>query len=155
MSFRKYYSEEQVRTAVANNVSIAGVLRELGLQPRGHNYDTIKNLVSKHGLDTSHWTGSLWSKGKLLKEEGGYARPAQIKKHLVSIRGHVCESCNNSEWLGKQIALELEHCDGDRNNNMYSNLKLLCPNCHAQTPTWRRQKKVVAAVGFEPTLESF
>lgn len=152
MTFRKYYTEEQVRASATNSTSLAGFLRSLGLVPRGHNYDTGRSLVERYNLDTSHWTGQAWSRGKLLKEEGGYARPTQIKRHLVSIRGHQCEECKNTEWLGKPITLELEHTDGDRTNNLYTNLKLLCPNCHSQTPTWRRQKKVVAAVGFEPTL---
>lgn len=152
MAFRKYYTEEQVRAAATNNTSLAGFLRELGLQPKGHNYDTGRSLVERYNLDTSHWTGQAWSRGKHLKEEGGYARAPQIKRHLVSTRGHRCESCNLETWLDKPITLELEHIDGDRTNNVYTNLKLLCPNCHAQTPTWRRQKSVVAAVGLEPTL---
>ena len=152
MSFRKYYTEQQVRTAAADNISLAGFLRDLGLQPKGHNYNTGRALVEKYNLPISHWKGQGWARGKHLKEEGGYARSPQIKKHLVSMRGHYCESCKLDTWLNKPIALELEHIDGDRTNNLYSNLKLLCPNCHAQTPTWRRQKRVVAAVGFEPTL---
>ncbi len=152
MSFRKYYTEEQVRESAASSTSLAGFLRGLGLAPRGHNYDTGRSLVERYGLDISHWTGQAWSRGKLLKEEGGYARPAQIKRHLISVRGHACESCGLDTWLDKPITLELDHIDGDRSNNLYNNLRLLCPNCHSQTPTWRRQKKVVAAVGFEPTL---
>ena len=31
----------------------------------------------------------------------------------------------------------LDHIDGSRENNRLSNLQLLCPNCHAQTPTYR------------------
>lgn len=152
MTFRKYYTEEQVRSAAVSSSSMASFLRELGLQPKGHNYDTGKSLIEKYNLDTAHWAGQAWSKGKLLKQEGGYARPTQIKRHLVSTRGHQCESCSNTEWMGKPITLELEHIDGDRTNNLYDNLKLLCPNCHSQTPTWRRQKRVVATVGLEPTL---
>ncbi len=46
--------------------------------------------------------------------------------------------CNISvEWLGKKITLELDHIDGDNNNNSLNNLRLLCPNCHSQTPTYR------------------
>jgi uncharacterized membrane protein len=42
--------------------------------------------------------------------------------------------------MGIAIPLEMEHIDGDSKNNVRDNLKLLCPNCHAQTPTWRRRK---------------
>lgn len=35
------------------------------------------------------------------------------------------------------LPLELEHKDGDCENNRKSNLELLCPNCHSLTPTYR------------------
>ena len=53
------------------------------------------------------------------------------------MRGHKCEECQLTEWNNEPIPLELEHIDGIKTNNEQSNLKLLCPNCHAQTPTWR------------------
>jgi hypothetical protein len=68
---------------------------------------------------------------------GKFTRPKSV---LISKRGHKCEKCFNEEWLGKSITLELEHIDGNTKNNDESNLLLLCPNCHSQTPTWRRKK---------------
>ena len=62
------------------------------------------------------------------------------KNALLLERGHKCEECTLTEWLGKPITIELEHIDGDRKNNTKDNLKLLCPNCHSQTSTWRRAK---------------
>lgn len=59
------------------------------------------------------------------------------KQVLILERGHKCESCELTEWLGNQIILELEHCDGNNQNNVKENLKLLCPNCHSLTKTWR------------------
>lgn len=40
-------------------------------------------------------------------------------------------------WNGELIPLELEHINGINNDNRLENLTLLCPNCHAQTPTYR------------------
>ena len=48
-----------------------------------------------------------------------------------------CECCGLTEWLGKPIPLELHHKDGNRYNNTLDNYALLCPNCHAQTETYR------------------
>jgi hypothetical protein len=64
-----------------------------------------------------------------------------IKKWIKEERGNRCEECGISDWLGKPISMEVDHIDGDTNNNDLSNLKVLCPNCHSQTPTWRRKKK--------------
>ena len=52
-----------------------------------------------------------------------------------------CTTCRlGPEWNGKPLTLELDHIDGDRLNNELSNLRLLCPNCHAQTETSNRRK---------------
>lgn len=77
-----------------------------------------------------------WNKDNK-KADFSYNGKGNHKGVLILERGHRCESCKLPEWLGKPITLELEHIDGDRKNNIKSNLKLLCPNCHSQTPTWK------------------
>ena len=52
-----------------------------------------------------------------------------------------CHICKESEWEGKKIPLELDHIDGDHGNNRIKNLRLVCPNCHAQTSTYRVKKQ--------------
>jgi predicted HNH restriction endonuclease len=49
--------------------------------------------------------------------------------------------CNNTEWNGQPIPLELEHKNGNNQDNSLNNLCLLCPNCHAQTSTYRGKNK--------------
>jgi hypothetical protein len=44
-----------------------------------------------------------------------------------------------------RFPLELDHIDGDRWNSELSNLRLICPNCHAFTPTYRGRNKAFAA----------
>lgn len=65
----------------------------------------------------------------------------RVKKFLLLDRGHICESCNNSTWLGMPINLELDHSDGNYKNNSPDNLKLLCPTCHSYTPTYKAKNK--------------
>ena len=62
------------------------------------------------------------------------------RKFLIEEFNHTCQKCGNSEWNGLPIALELEHIDGNPKNNSKENLTIFCPNCHAQTTTWRRKK---------------
>jgi hypothetical protein len=45
-------------------------------------------------------------------------------------------------WQGQPIALELEHINGDNTDHRIENLQILCPNCHAQTPTYRGRNKL-------------
>ena len=63
-----------------------------------------------------------------------------IKKWLKEERGHKCEECGVEEWNGKRLPMEVDHIDGNTKNNDLTNLKVLCPNCHSQTPTWRKKK---------------
>ncbi len=57
------------------------------------------------------------------------------KRFLLEEDGHRCEICKLVEWNGKKIPIELDHIDGNPDNNVRENLRLLCPNCHAQQPT--------------------
>jgi len=59
------------------------------------------------------------------------------RRRLIFERGHKCEVCQGVEWMGKQIPLELDHMNGDCRNNVKENLRLICPNCHAQTDTYK------------------
>lgn len=51
-----------------------------------------------------------------------------------------CLKCRLSHWFGELITYELDHIDGDNDNNKRDNLRILCPNCHSQTETWRGRK---------------
>ena len=49
-------------------------------------------------------------------------------------------ACGITEWMGNPLPFELDHIDGNRSNNCLDNLRMLCPNCHAQTETWCRRR---------------
>jgi hypothetical protein len=63
------------------------------------------------------------------------------KAQLIRERGHRCEECRLEEWRSKPIALEVHHKDGNPYNDDPENHRLLCPNCHAQTPNYRGKNK--------------
>lgn len=69
----------------------------------------------------------------------------KIRQKLLKdgLKAHMCEICGNTEWNGFPIPLEIHHKDGNRQNNELDNLQILCPNCHAQTDTYRgRNRKI-------------
>lgn len=63
----------------------------------------------------------------------------KLKNRLISegIKHNICEICGISEWNNKPLNMELDHIDGNKTNHNINNLQILCPNCHAQTPTYR------------------
>ncbi len=134
--------------AVQQSKSIRQVLVALGLKPAGGNYTHVKQLIIEHGLDTSHFKGQGWNKGlkmgprKSIFEffDNSYKISSFKLKNRLLREGffdHACMKCGSTEWNGEPIPLELEHRDGDHSNNNFENLELLCPNCHAQTDTYR------------------
>jgi hypothetical protein len=147
------YTIEEFKKAVEESYSIAQALTKLGLSPRGGNYRVFKKFEKLYNIDTSHFTGQGHMKGRknnfstkplseILVKNCEYSSN-KLRKRLISegLKQHRCECCGLTEWLDEPIPLELDHIDGDHYNNLIENLKILCPNCHAKTPTYRGKNK--------------
>jgi 5-methylcytosine-specific restriction endonuclease McrA len=65
-----------------------------------------------------------------------YYRNKIIKKYYIQTRGHKCEMCGTTTWLGKQVPLVAHHINGDANDWRPENVQLLCGNCHPFTPNY-------------------
>lgn len=150
---RHSYTVEEFKSAVEGSFSIAQALIKLGLSPKGGNYRVFKKFEKLYDINTSHFTGQGHLKGKthnfntvplseILVKNYEY-NSNKLRKRLIieGIKEHRCECCGLNEWLGEPIPLELDHIDGDHYNNTLENLKILCPNCHAKTPTYRGKNK--------------
>lgn len=85
----------------------------------------------------------LWLEGKHNGMRGKTATARWIKFYFIEKYGEKCMECG---WCEKNtytgtIPIELEHIDGDFTNNDPNNLKLLCPNCHSLTKTYKGANK--------------
>jgi Zn finger protein HypA/HybF involved in hydrogenase expression len=67
--------------------------------------------------------------------------PSWAKTYLLQQRGASCECCGIINWNDKPLALECDHIDGNPYNNHIDNLRLICPNCHSQTPSFKAKNK--------------
>lgn len=82
-------------------------------------------------------------------EESGKGGPSICKTYLIEKFGNICSICGQIPlWNNKKLVLQLDHIDGNSDNNFPYNIRLLCPNCHTQTETFgnagkgNRYKKV-------------
>ncbi len=71
---------------------------------------------------------------------GEISRHKTIKRYLFKKHGNKCCICKRKTWMGQRIPIEMDHIDGNNKNNLLINVRLLCVNCHAQTPTWKFKK---------------
>jgi len=154
---RRKYSNDDVISAVNNNLSIAGVLRQLGLKPIGGNYRTINRLIDILEIDTSHFTGQGWNVGlgfgpnksmddsDIFIADSPYKCSWRLRERYKKATGlSSCHCCGLSEWMGKVIPLEIHHINGKNTDNRLENLMLLCPNCHALTDNYRGRAQLSA-----------
>lgn len=74
-------------------------------------------------------------------EAGLISDRGMIRASLIWKNGRVCSNCKLTEWMGEPIPIEVDHIDGNAGNNAIQNIRLLCPNCHGITSTWKGRNK--------------
>ena len=111
----------------------------------------IRQKMANLGLDTSHFVGAGRRGRKrastrtpldeILVENSTYTSSADLRRRLIAegLKEAKCECCGIDTWLGQPLPLALDHINGDHTDNRIENLRIVCPNCHALTPTWRRR----------------
>ena len=149
--------DQQYREAVRQSASLAGALKLLGVVPEGGNYRVLRRAIDRLGFDTSHFAGQSWAKGKRVSHR---LRPIEdflsntypiqsdrLRRRLINegVFERRCSGCKLDSWMDQPIPLELDHIDGNHQNNALQNLRLLCPNCHALTPNFRGKNKSCAS----------
>lgn len=149
MGYRKW-TDGDLATAVAGSWTLAEVIRKLGLgSAHSGNYQAMKRHITRMGLDTSHFHSAHQAiphrkdLEEILIPDSDYAGTSHLKRRLIreGVLEERCNECGLIEWRGRKLSLHLDHIDGDRRNNQRENLRLLCPNCHSQTPTYSKIKR--------------
>ena len=65
-----------------------------------------------------------------------------IRRYLLDEQRDCCAICGlPSEWNGRALVLVLDHVDGDAGNNHRVNLRMVCPNCDSQLPTFKSRNR--------------
>jgi hypothetical protein len=139
------WPEQQIRDAVEASLSLTATLRALGSGLHQAAYARLRECIAAHGIDTSHFRadGGAGTRRRQaidqLLQAGRPVNSTVLRRRLIEegLKEHRCEACLGTTWRDHPTPLELDHVNGDRFDNRLANLRLLCPNCHALTPTYR------------------
>lgn len=157
MPKQRKYTDEDLIEAVKTSFSIRQVLQKLGKSLQGGgSYGQIQKDFIRLNLDTSHFLGKGYLKGKthnrgkkielvtILVENSTYACNSTLKRRLIKENKleNICQICNSKpEWNNKPLVLIFDHINGNNRDNRLENLRLICPNCNSQLDTFAGRNK--------------
>jgi hypothetical protein len=149
------HTEERLRELVAVSNSVQEVVRRLGISPVGGNHAHISRRIAALGIDTSHFSARRQrarkrSRGDVLTlrdPSEGRVPGRRLRRSLIELgQPEICAECGiGTQWNNRPLSLEVDHRNGDWWDNRPENLRLLCPNCHAVTDTYRGRKRRITA----------
>ena len=130
--------KQEILEWIDEKQSKAFICKQLSCKP-----ETLESYLKKFNVS---YKGNMGLKGKKTDTKRlsaiEYAKKSHCKSHVLKIKliedglkKSECEICGIKEWLGKKVPIELDHIDGNHYNNELKNLRIVCPNCHAQQDT--------------------
>ena len=145
MGKRPTWTDDQLIDAIPKCKSFGQVAAYLNKSKSTNSI--LKRRAIELNLDYSHFKVSGFDAkptNEVLILDNNFARSTHtLKLRLIKENHfeHKCYRCGITEWNGLSAPIELEHINGNRYDNRIENLTILCPNCHAQTPTYRGKNK--------------
>ena len=143
---KSHISQSLVEEVCARNNSMAKAAAELNIH-----FNTLKRLAILYNCYRPNQGLRGGNKNappkitldKILSGDHPSFQTYKLKNRLLKegVLINKCAICGIDSWNNKQLNLELDHIDGNRINHQLSNLRMLCPNCHAQTDTYRSKNR--------------
>lgn len=154
------FTKEELEYVINTYDSWSSILRALGIYD-AHN-KRISTLIKRldfldidyskiHYVKKSGCT-KKYSFNEVFKKNNNIS-PYTVREHFKKLTkdSYNCAICGlGPEWNGKPLVLTMDHIDGNHNNNEFSNLRWLCPNCDRQTETYSGKNKIRIRKAYSP-----
>lgn len=142
------FTPEELQKLLDTSNGYADLLRNIGLNPKGGNPDTLKKIIKEYNLDETQLSinrHNLYSEcaiksnkktplDQILVNNSTYQSRLLLQRLVEEgYKEYKCEKCGLITWMNNPISLQLHHINYNHNDNRIENLQILCPNCHSQT----------------------
>lgn len=138
---------EAVAQALSLSCSLKETLGRLGLPVTQRTRDALTQACVNYGLDTSfpsRYATRRTPDAEVFCENSTFLSNFRLKIRFLEATGipNECVFCGlGPVWNGAPLTLQLDHINGINTDHRLENLRLLCPNCHSQTPTYAGKRR--------------
>ncbi len=158
-----HYTLEELKAAVKQSFSTCQVLRRLNIPPNsGAMWAKIDKDIKINNIPWPHFVGNSKS-GFLNRAEIPIEKyfnneipisSNRLKQKIFeqNLKLKQCECCSLSIWMNKPIPLHLHHINKNHLDNTFTNLQILCANCHGQEHAALKETRFVGPKVEDKTI---
>lgn len=146
ISYNNLIRTDEIKNKISNTLKIKIKKLKNNCKICGNETSTPNNIFCSTNCHNKYKYQEYIKKWKNCEADGLYkdgSLSKYIKKYIFEKYDNKCSKCGwgiKNEYTGN-VPLEIEHIDGNSENNKEENLTLLCPNCHSLTKTYKGANK--------------
>lgn len=134
-------------SATFNNKAVLERRKDLGLTSNCPNCGEFSYARTKNGRKLNTYCNRACyfehrlKKAEIRVENNEVQTRTTLRSYLIKTRGHKCSICGLEEWRGQPTPLIIDHINGNSEQSTNDNIRMVCPNCDAQLPTYMGRNK--------------